>query len=191
MVVLFYPLFVADQNCVTGHLISNRPHSSLLTRKQQALTISELQQGLRLLNIQAFDAFPRRIVYVEPEQICQLEHFFRGELESGMGAPFQCWIHIRQPEFIEEESQKKTMNFSVPGKESLDDNIRPRLIQIPPGFSSRCMLLRKSITLLEMSMKKSVTTASNSPSLGNISKKSPSTSLTVLFGQWSGTVMAE
>lgn len=33
------------------------------------------------------------MVCVETEQICQLEHFLGGELESGMGAPFERCLH--------------------------------------------------------------------------------------------------
>jgi hypothetical protein len=127
------------------------------------------------------------MVYVEPEKICHLEHFLRGELESGVGAPFQRYIHI-SPSSAVDGSQESLVLVEEEGRNS---NVRPRLIHTPPGFSNRYMLLRKSITFSEMSMKNNVTTASNSPSWGKTSKKSPSTSLTALFGQWSGTVRVE
>ena len=72
-----------------------------MTRKQQTLTISELQQHILLLTIHAVDALPRCMIYVESEQICQLEHFLGRELESGVAAPFQRCIRVSNRSAIE------------------------------------------------------------------------------------------
>lgn len=40
------------------------------------------------------------MVHVETEQICQLEHFFSRELDSGMSTPFKRCIRINQSEAV-------------------------------------------------------------------------------------------
>jgi hypothetical protein len=51
-----YTLFVADQNCVTNLPVSENSYPS--RSYGQELTISELEQSVRLLGIETFDALP-------------------------------------------------------------------------------------------------------------------------------------
>lgn len=76
---------------MTAHHISNST-PSLLAGPWQVLTVSELEQRLRLLGIETVDTPPRRMVDIEPDHVCQLEHFLRGELEGGVGTPFERYV---------------------------------------------------------------------------------------------------
>ena len=77
-------------------------------------------------------------------------------------------LYTHQPEF---GGWRITRSLVIVEEEERDSNVRPRLLHTPPGVSRRCMLLRKSTTFSEMSMKNNVTTASNSPSPGeNVQK---------------------